>query len=357
MIDSKHLKLIVAVDELGSLNKASRKLNLTQSALSHQLKNLEEYLGIEVFHRIGNQLYFTEAGKELLDRAKVILNDLKNLESKIEEIKDRNNTRYIHGYSQSEAKRLVDQATSVSDYLHYDSVWEDGARVLEVGCGVGAQTVIIAQKNPNVEFVSIDLSEHSLEIARSRVRDLQIGNVDFKLQDIRTISKKQYGAFDHIFVCFLLEHVSNPGQLLESLKTILKPGGTITVIEGDHGSTYFYPDNKNAQKLVHAQVELQKTRGGDPNIGRSLFPLLQKAVYKNIKVNPRQIYVDHSKPELVSGFIKNTFTAMIQGMSEDLLNEELVNTFELEAGIKGLLRTTEKDGVFCYTFFKATATI
>ena len=49
MVDAKHLKLIVAVDQFGSLNKAAKALNVTQSALNHQLRNLEEYLAVAVF--------------------------------------------------------------------------------------------------------------------------------------------------------------------------------------------------------------------------------------------------------------------------------------------------------------------
>ena len=355
MIDSKHLRLIVTIDQLGSLNKASKELHLTQSALSHQLKNLEEYLGIHVFHRIGNQLFFTEAGKELRDRAKSILDEFGNLESRMLEIKESQLSRYIHGYSHREAKRLADQASTVAEYLHHDSIWKDGAKILEVGCGVGAQTEIIAQKNPKSQFLSIDISESSLEVARSKIKTQGIKNVEFRLQDIRELCKNNDGLFDHIFICFLLEHLSNPLETLKMLKNILKKSGTITIIEGDHGSTFFYPDSLHAQKVVQAQVELQQKRGGNANIGRALFPLLDKADYQEIKVNPRQVYVDHSKPTLVEGFIKNTFTAMIQGMAEDLLQEKLVSNAELETGINGLLRTTEKDGVFSYTFFKATA--
>ncbi|MEO0333309.1 MAG: SAM-dependent methyltransferase, partial [Bacteroidota bacterium] len=98
-------------------------------------------------------------------------------------------------------------------------------------------------------------------------------------------------------------------------------------------------------------------RGGNANIGRELYPLLSEAGYSTIAVSPRQIYVDGSKPKLVEGFIKNTFTAMIQGMSEDLLSEEILTKSDLQEGIQGLLRTAESDGVFSYTFFKAIAIV
>ncbi|MBX2871979.1 MAG: methyltransferase domain-containing protein [Saprospiraceae bacterium] len=354
MIDSKHLKLIVAIEKYGSLNKASKELNLTQSALSHQLKNLEEYLGIDLFNRIGNQLYFTAAGKELKERASVILEHYDNLESKIQEFKESQIDRYIHGYSQREAQRLRDQATSVSEYLHFDSIWEPGSRVLEIGCGVGAQTRIIAKKNPKVQFTAIDISQKSLDLAQKSIDEEPLTNVDFRLQDVRSLRKHQGDQFDHAFICFFLEHISNPLEILKQVKEIVKKGGTITVIEGDHGSTFFHPEDAQARALVEAQVKLQEKRGGNANIGRALFPLLDKAGYQEIAVSPRQIYVDRSKPKLVDGFIRNTFTAMIQGMSEDLLQEGLVSRAAYQRGIDGLLRTAVSDGVFSYTFFKGT---
>lgn len=354
MIDAKHLKLVKAIEEFGSLNKASKELNLTPSALSHQLKKLEEYLGIEVFNRIGNQLFFTEAGIELKERAFVILEQFEDLESKIEEFKANQADRYIHGYSQREAQRLQDQATSVSEYLHHDSLWEEGSRVLEIGCGVGAQTRIIAQKNPGVHFTSIDISKKSLDLAQKSIKKEGIKNVEFRLQDVQKLQPHKDGKFDHAFICFFLEHIPNPLAMLKQVKRMVHEGGTITVIEGDHGSTFFHPDNSFSRAVVEAQVKLQAQRGGNANIGRELYPLLDKAGYRQVTVSPRQIYVDRSKPSMVEGFIKNTFTAMIQGMSEDLLKAELVSLPGYQKGIEGLLRTTVADGVFSYTFFKAT---
>lgn len=353
MIDRKHLKLILSIDKNGSLNNASKELNLTQSALSHQLKNLEDYLGLQLFHRRGNKLYFTEAGHELKERAEKISIELEELEIKLQELKVIQDNRYVHGYSDREAKRLIDQATTVSAYLHYDSIWDKGSKILEVGCGVGAQTEIIASKNPESKIISIDISEKSIKKAKLEMRKLGIENVEFRVQDVRDMEEEKTDLYDHVFVCFVLEHVVNPVDILKRIKKLMKPNGTITIIEGDHGSTLFYPENIYSKKLVKSQVELQEKRGGNANIGRELYCLLEKSGYRNVDVSPRQIYVDNSKPKLVEGFIKNTFTAMIQGMSTEIISEGILSKEELEMGINGLLRTTEKDGMFSYTFFKA----
>jgi len=134
-----------------------------------------------------------------------------------------------------------------------------------------------------------------------------------------------------------------------------QPGGTLTAIEGDHGSTFFYPDSEAAKKTIQCQVELQKKAGGNANIGRELYPLLNKSGFASIHISPRMVYVDSGKPGLVDGFTKNTFTAMIEGVRESAINAGLIDERTFDSGIRGLVRTTETDGVFCYTFFKAIA--
>jgi hypothetical protein len=66
------------------------------------------------------------------------------------------------------------------------------------------------------------------------------------------------------------------------------------------------------------------------------------------------VYVDSGKPALVEGFTKKTFTAMIEGIREPAIRSGIIEQNLFDRGIKDLYRTTEPDGVFCYTFFKAT---
>ncbi len=108
---------------------------------------------------------------------------------------------------------------------------------------------------------------------------------------------------------------ARPAEALRALKDSIKnSGGTITVIEGDHGSTYFHPDSAYARRAVDCLVQLQARAGGDALIGRTLYPLLRQAGFDQVQVSPRMVYVDSSKPALVEGFTKKTFTAMIEGV-------------------------------------------
>ena len=262
------------------------------------------------------------------------------------------NKAYVHGYDHRENIRLQDQASTLVELLHSDTSYPAGSRVLEAGCGVGAQTATLARNSPNALITSVDISETFLIEAKRKVAAAGLTNVQFEQADIFNLP---YGpdAFDHIFVCFVLEHLSRPVEALYTLKNHLRKGGTITVIEGDHGSVYFHPDSEAAHKAIQCQVELQQRAGGNAMIGRELYPLLRQAGFNSVRVSPRMVYVDSSKPELVEGFTKKTFTAMTEGIRDSAIKAGIIEQHVFEQGIRDLYRTTETDGVFCYTFFKA----
>ena len=262
--------------------------------------------------------------------------------------------KYVHGYAARESVRLVDQATTLAEILHSDTVYPAGSNVLEAGCGVGAQTIILARNSPNAKFTAIDRSEESLRAARERVSSQGFTNVSFHQADIFHLPYDDNN-FDHIFLCFVLEHLPNPIEALLCLRRVLKRGGTITTIEGDHGSTYFHPDSPGARKAIQCLVDIQAGMGGNALIGRQLYPLLRKAKYNDISVSPRMIYVDSSKPDLVEGFTKNTFIAMVEGVKEQAMRSGLMGEGDWDQGIRDLYKTTGEDGTFIYTFFKGKA--
>ena len=261
---------------------------------------------------------------------------------------------YVHGYHERESERLQAQAGSVLALLHADTRYPAGSVVLEVGCGTGAQTVSLARNSPGARIVSFDRSASSLARARARVAAAGVDNVAFYQADLFALPFAPR-SFDHAFVCFVLEHLPAPAGALALLKGMLKPGGTITVFEGDHGSTYFHPHSDEAHRAIGCQVELQRRAGGNALIGRQLYPLLRAAGFAEVRVSPRMVYVDGSRPGLVEGFTRRTFTAMIEGVRDPAIEAGLIEPATFDAGIRALYRTAADDGVFCYTFFKGVA--
>jgi LysR family transcriptional regulator for metE and metH len=85
-LEVRHLQLVAAVAEVGSLTRAGDRLHLTQSALSHQLRDIESRLGAALFLRLGKRLVLTPAGERLLTSARDVLERLTQTEHDIREM-------------------------------------------------------------------------------------------------------------------------------------------------------------------------------------------------------------------------------------------------------------------------------
>jgi LysR family transcriptional regulator for metE and metH len=85
-LEVRHLRLVTTVAAVGSLTRAGDQLHLTQSALSHQLRDIESRLGTSLFHRAGKRLVLTPAGERLLASATDVLERLERAEHDIREM-------------------------------------------------------------------------------------------------------------------------------------------------------------------------------------------------------------------------------------------------------------------------------
>ena len=263
---------------------------------------------------------------------------------------------YVHGYHRRENERLLDQAGTLVELLHAGTAYPEGSTVLEAGCGTGAQTITLARRSPGARFTSVDVSADSIAEAGRRLGGAGLTNVELRQADIFDLPFAA-ASFDHLFVCFVLEHLPQPAEALAILHRLVRPGGSVTVIEGDHGSAYFHPDSPAAQAAIRCQVELQARAGGDALIGRQLYPLMVGAGLAAVRVAPLMVYADASRPALVDGFTRRTFTAMIEGVREPAIAAGLIDPAGFDAGVRDLHRTAEADGVFCYTFFKGVGEV
>ncbi|WP_329090564.1 methyltransferase domain-containing protein [Actinomadura citrea] len=262
---------------------------------------------------------------------------------------------YVHGYSGREARRLGDQADVLAALLHDGTAYPAGSRVLEAGCGVGAQTVHLVSRSPGVRLTAVDLSRASLDQARARVEaSFPAARVRWRCADLRDLPFPD-AAFDHVFVCFVLEHLPDPCAALAGLRRVLRPGGTLTVIEGDHGSAFFHPDSAHARAAIAHQVALQAAAGGDALLGRRLGPLLEEAGYARVGVVPRAVYADGARPDLGRAFTRDTFAAMIESVRDEAVAAGLATPADFDRGVADLHRAAGPEGTFHYAFFKATA--
>jgi LysR family transcriptional regulator, regulator for metE and metH len=82
-LEVRHLKLVIAVAEEGSVTAASKRLHVTQSALSHQLRDAEEKVGAPLFLRLSKRMVPTPAGERLLQSARNVLGELERTQREI----------------------------------------------------------------------------------------------------------------------------------------------------------------------------------------------------------------------------------------------------------------------------------
>jgi hypothetical protein len=128
----------------------------------------------------------------------------------------------------------------------------------------------------------------------------------------------------------------------------------MTVIEGDHGSCFFHPETKEALHVWNCLIRAQARLGGNSLIGRELYPLLTRAGFSDVRVSPRFVYCDHSRPDRIDGFVRKTIIAMVEGVKTRALEMGFADETSWAAGIRALNRVAdEPQGTFCYTFFKA----
>jgi LysR family transcriptional regulator for metE and metH len=82
-LDSRHLRLVSEIARAQSVTRAADRLNVTQSAVSHQLRDIEERLGTALFLRSGRRMLLTAAGRHLVETADRVLDDIARAESAV----------------------------------------------------------------------------------------------------------------------------------------------------------------------------------------------------------------------------------------------------------------------------------
>ena len=259
---------------------------------------------------------------------------------------------YVHGYSDRETQRLLEQSLILEQLLHEGTHYPEGSRILEVGSGVGGQTRILSRRNPGAYFLALEITEESIAKAREIASHEQITNVEYMNADLFNTSMDPE-CFDHVFVCFVLEHMNHPDRALKILSNALKTGGTITIIEGDHGSGFWTPETWESRLAWEGLIRSQRDLGHDPNIGRRVYPLLKGSGFSVQGVSPRWVYADRSNPELLDGVINKIIAPMVHSAEHQVLEAGYMDKDAWARGLKDIENVSRHpEGTFFYTWFK-----
>lgn len=262
---------------------------------------------------------------------------------------------YIHGYSNQEQKRLIQQA----QYWHKKLILRDlnlfpDEHLLEIGCGVGAVLGIILQAFPNLRGAGIDINPTQIEYAHQHLNTLGFDNVELCIGDAAQLPWAD-ATFDHVYAIWLLEHVSNPKAVLKEAYRVLKPGGKITLTEADYKSLFIWPESPDYQYFLDSLCELFLHSNRNPYIGRVLGLLLTSVGFQDVTNQPLGFYHCSSSEnqdlhewlEYTYSFMEPTITQITQNLGKDAQR--------LKAGVEFLRSlSTQPESAATVTIYRAS---
>lgn len=263
---------------------------------------------------------------------------------------------YLHGFEKKEQDRLIYQAKILEPILFKDIKLAKTKNLLEVGCGVGAQTQILLRRFPKIKITGVDLSEAQLHRAQNTLKSaIKNRRVQLFQQDAQELNL-DFKKFDSAFVCWFLEHVPDPVKVLRQTYKHLKPGSTIYLTEVFNQSLFMDPYAPAYLKYWYEFNDLQWEMKGHPFIGVQLGHYLKEAGFKNIKVEFIPLHFDSRTPKRRSEFVEYFFDILLSA------EEKLLKAGRVDKNLIAQMRLevervkTNTNSVFFYSFARATAT-
>jgi SAM-dependent methyltransferase len=152
-----------------------------------------------------------------------------------------------------------------------------GQRVLDVGCGSGNMACWIAEQvGPNGSVLGIDNSASQIEVAREQARSRGLANVEFQTADAYS-PRLPENSFDLVYCRLVLMHLTQPVDALQSMRSLVKPGGTVLCEEMDLGCWLCDPPSAAMNQFFELNVSLGEVRGEHFRLGSSLHQLFREA--------------------------------------------------------------------------------
>lgn len=257
---------------------------------------------------------------------------------------------YLHGFVPQEQQRLIDQAGILGSLIYSKIDFEGCSQLLEIGSGVGAQTAILLDLFPQLKITCVDYSEAQLAVARQNLRHFG-DRVSFECQNAKELRLKD--RFDSVFICWALEHISEPVEVLCSMRKFLLPGAKIWATEVFNASFYTNPELPELLKYFEAYNNLQRRMGGDPDVGAKLGFLFHQAGYQQIEIYQGGFHADHRNLVTLQNRV-NFWKELMKSGAKAMIESGVItekSIFEMEKDLDRLLK--DENAVFFYQFMQA----
>jgi ubiquinone/menaquinone biosynthesis C-methylase UbiE len=263
---------------------------------------------------------------------------------------------YLHGFSQTEQDRLRRQARFAEQTVYKNVNFSESKHILEVGCGVGAQSEILLRRFPDIKLTGIDLSEKQLDSAKESLAQLSYAKNRYQLKQMNA-EKMSFTSevFDGAFLCFILEHVPDPRRVLSEVRRILSSGSVIYITEVLNSSFFLEPYSPNVLKYWMAFNDYQYDKKGDPFMGAKLGNLLMQIGFKDIETEVKTWFLDNRHPqkrkEMIDFWSELLLSASDQLVNENYVTVDIVNDMKIELDVV----SNDPNAVFFFSFIQAKA--
>lgn len=264
---------------------------------------------------------------------------------------------YLHGYSPEERERLRRQARTLESMVHDRLPFMRRRKLIEVGSGVGAQTEILLRHFPELHATCVERNKEQLAEAKRFLATVPWAKGRYALaeEDATRLSFERE-TFDSAFLCWILEHVTDPARVLSETRRVLMPGAPIVVNEVLNATFFIDPYSPQTLRYWMAFNDRQLELGGDPFVGAKLGNLLQAVGFRDVRTYVKTFHFDNRTPGERAEFLAYWSDLLLSGAPE-LLAAKKVSAAVVD-GMKRELDRVARDpsSVFFYSFVQAQAT-